>query len=356
MSRDRASAKPKGRDEGEKTKETSKDDSGKKSIMSNILPAGVGAVAALGISGIGFWLLYKQIADLRTKIDPVVRDNTDLAQYVSLMESNYVAAINEHATIIKDLHTTVQELKVTIQTLNQNNNELSQRLETAEAKLESFHRHINNLTSSHNNLAAGVKVKVQGLEEGVRPCNVPRAETHRTPQQKQQKYSHKQPQSQDVDSDVPLSEGEEENPIRKQKSKVEVAKRPTKIAQETDGAERESPPPARRNLRREIDDPEFAPQSKHRQNSKPNQKQIQANEEEEEAPRRGRKQVSRKQEVEIDSDVPLENEQKPTRKPKKPQKQEQEDEDENLQEDDGRRNRKLGDLVRQMKEDVPEDD
>jgi len=84
------------------------------------------------VIGGAFFFLWKQIQDLKTKVDPVYTDNTNIAQYLALVEQQHAEAINTQLVTITDLRT---------------------KLEQLETKNNNLTEHVNRLTASHNTLA-----------------------------------------------------------------------------------------------------------------------------------------------------------------------------------------------------------
>jgi hypothetical protein len=99
--------------------------------------------AEIAVFGTGFAVLYKQINDLRTKIEPVANDNVNLAQYVSLLEQ-------KHADAIMQQHTLVGELK--------------EEVRKSKLRGQAMVEHLNKLATAHNNLSTTVgELKAENL-------------------------------------------------------------------------------------------------------------------------------------------------------------------------------------------------
>jgi hypothetical protein len=115
----------------------------------------------LVVGGGGMWL-WKQIQDLKAKIDPVSRDNTDLAQYVSLLEANHAQAINAHVKALNEQQGTLQQQQNLIL-------ELQKQLEQTRTDLEKLFQAHNSLAQQHNGLMGSVgEVRTATADHGRR--------------------------------------------------------------------------------------------------------------------------------------------------------------------------------------------
>jgi hypothetical protein len=123
--------------------------------MNTLFLAHVG-IEALVIGG-GFWFLWRQLQELRTKVDPIVRDNVDLAQYVSLLEKTHAEVINQQQAVMTQQQATIAELGA--------------KVEKQRGEIVALAKHLNELTRTHNALSAVVGQHKQELD-GVKAATV----------------------------------------------------------------------------------------------------------------------------------------------------------------------------------------